>query len=204
MWWRRRIHWAFAPAIAALLLRWYSAPFATSLFAIALALLALEQAWMARVDLLAVVAIRQQLRELGGRDNSLNLASNELTLARAAIAFDRIVIATVSLELCGFYGACLNLGGGALVVLLSLAGFNGVIPVHLHPHSPRPIRPVPWGQRIGLVVVDLSVMGLVACWMAGVRPSLAAAALLICVITFASFKYGAAVISAIRATKDTG
>lgn len=200
--WRERIHWAFAPAIIAIVWRWHPAPLASQLLAAAVALLACEQAWMARVDLLSASRTRQHL-DGHDRSNTARIFMRFNSAPNAVLnRFERIAIATIALELCGFYACSISLGWGALVVLLSLAGFNAFVPVRLEPGSATPIQAVPCAQRKALVAVDLGAIGLVACWLANVLVVASATALLAAVIAFVSLKYGTAAIAAVRGSED--
>jgi hypothetical protein len=96
-----------------------------SLLALALLLLAIDQARMAAVDLTQVAAIRAQ------------------PLDQRLEQFYRITLSTILFELLGFYGAIGNLGVGAAVVLLSQIWFNLLANIQLQPETEEPIRA--WG-----------------------------------------------------------
>lgn len=181
--WKRQIHWLFSPALAIVVIRWHASSISTQLMAASFAMFAIEQAWMARVDLLAAESVRRHLRAEG--------VSHQSHLNRLLDCFDRVVITAIGGELCGFYGACLHLGWGAVGILVSLIGFNLFVPVSLVPGSQSPIRSIPWHQRGILTAIDFGVMGLVAIWMTTGEPTAISAALFACVLAFAIAKYGA-------------
>ncbi|MEO1131141.1 MAG: hypothetical protein AAFX40_00380 [Cyanobacteria bacterium J06639_1] len=188
--WKRQIHWAFAPAAIAIAVRWHAFPSATQLMAAAFALFAVEQAWMARVDLLAAARVRAEIEAQADLKRS--------SLSRMLDRFDRVVAIAIALELCGFYGASVDLGWGALGVLLALAGFNAFVPVRLVPGSDRPVREIARQQRWALTAVDLGAIALVGVWIAGRWRGVIAVTLLTCVVAFELVKYGAMIWTAMR------
>jgi hypothetical protein len=144
------------------------------LLALALLLLAIDQARMAVVDLTQVAAVELQLQAPDAR------------LSR----FYRVTLSTIILELLGFYGALANLGGGAALVLLSQIWFNLLADIQLQPDTGEPIRA--WGiaDRLPVLVADAVGLILVILWLTGVAPLFMAAGLLGMVLLYGGLKYG--------------
>jgi hypothetical protein len=144
-----------------------------SLLALALLLLAIDQARMAAVDLTQVAAVRVQVQPSDQRLEQ----------------FYRITLSTIGLELLGFYGAIGNLGVGAAVVLLSQIWFNLLANIQLQPETEEPIRA--WGiaDRLPVLVADGVGLILVCLWLAGVAPLFMAGGLLGMVLLYGGLKY---------------
>ncbi|MBD2329380.1 hypothetical protein [Alkalinema sp. FACHB-956] len=104
--------------------------------------------------------------------------------------FHRVTIATIVVELLGFYSAIGWLGWGVAIVLLSQVGFNIFAGIQLQPKASAPI--IPWGIRDRLPVFIADGLGLVliGCWLAGVQPLVMALGLLGMVSIYGLVKYG--------------
>jgi hypothetical protein len=169
-----RIFLLFFPACVGLMIKISQGGADRALFALALLLLAIDQARMATVDLTQVAAVKSPIQT---PDQRLDL-------------FYRITLSTVIVELLGFYGALGNLGGGAMLVLLSQVGFNLLANIQLQPDTEEPIQD--WGiaDRLPVLIADGVGLALVCLWLSGVAPLVMAAALLFMVLIYGGIKYG--------------
>jgi hypothetical protein len=74
---------------------------------------------------------------------------------------------TVAGQVAGFGLAALgHLGGGMVLILLSLVGFNLVARVRLEPDSPRPIQAATWRSRLDVLGIDAIALMLTGLWIA--------------------------------------
>ncbi|MGI0490733.1 hypothetical protein ACN4EG_02890 [Alkalinema pantanalense CENA528] len=144
---------------------------------IALLLLCGDQCRMAIVDLENVALVKD-----------LTLAK-KLTQDARLSRFYGVTIATIVIELLGFYSAIGWLGWGAAIVLLSQVGFNLLAGIQLQPQESAPI--VPWGirDRLPVLIADALGLGLVGCWVAGIQPLAMALGLLTMVLIYGVVKY---------------
>jgi hypothetical protein len=140
----------FMPATAGLL---YQAvqpqPWPHRLLALALMLMSLEQAHMARVDLENVEMVGQR--------------SRDLRLSR----FSQVVTLTIAGQIAGFSVAALGyLGWGMGLILVSLLGFNLAATVRLEPTNPRPVQAAGWRSRLDVLTLDAIAFILALLWLA--------------------------------------
>ncbi|MGF1570275.1 MAG: hypothetical protein ACFCVD_19755 [Nodosilinea sp.] len=158
-------------------------PLPHRILALALMLISVEQATMARVDLRQIALVERGL--------TLHAHGQDANLAR----FRRVVIATIGGELAGFYLAATGyLGGGVLVILTSLVGFNVAAGVRLDPAAAEPIQPAGMGSRLDVLAIDGVAMGLGILWIAHLARGWVAGGLLALVLVYAASKlmtYGA-------------
>ncbi|HSM83726.1 MAG TPA: hypothetical protein VLS96_18705 [Nodosilinea sp.] len=140
----------FMPAMAGLLFQVVQPhPWPHRLLAVALLLMSLEQAHMARVDLQRGAAV-----EVRSRDPRLG-------------HFRRVVILTIAGQVVGFSVAALgHLGWGMALILLSLIGFNLAATIRVEPAGPRPIVAAGWRDRLDVLTLDAIALGLALLWMA--------------------------------------
>lgn len=140
----------FMPATVGLL---YQAvqphPWPYRLLALALMLMSLEQAHMARVDLRHGEIVGQR-----SRDPRLG-------------HFGRVVMLAIAGQVAGFSIAALgHLGWGMGLILLSLLGFNLAANIRLEPTSPRPIQAADWRSRLDVLALDAIALVLALLWIA--------------------------------------
>lgn len=152
-------------------------PLPYRMLALALLLISMEQAHMARVDLRQVIAVQQRRTGLSPGDNE------RLT------AFHRLVWLTILGELAGFYLAAAGyLGPGVLVILASLVGFNLTAGIRLEPAAASPIHAAGVRTRLDVLAIDAVAMGLGLLWMARLAQGWVAGGLLALVLLYASIK----------------
>lgn len=140
---------------------------------LALLLLCLEQTHMAIADLQQIAEVKNQ-----------GLKSPRLH------RFQQVTLSTLALELLGFYVAWIWLGGGALLVLLSLLGFNLLAGVQLQPHQPVLIEKCGPEQRWPVIVADLVGLVLASLWHLQIAPLATALGLLGMICLYGMVKYG--------------
>ncbi|MBD2234356.1 hypothetical protein [Phormidium tenue] len=140
----------FMPATVGLL---YQAvqphPWPNRLLALALMLMSLEQAHMARVDLRHRDLVGQRTRDprLGH--------------------FGRVVVLAIAGQVAGFSIAALgHLGWGMGLILVSLLGFNLAATIRLEPASPKPIQSAGWRSRLDVLGLDAIALVLAILWIA--------------------------------------
>jgi hypothetical protein len=143
----------------------------TRLLVMALLLLCLDQMRMAIVDLQNIAAI-----PASKKDDRLNW-------------FRGVTLATIVVELFGFYLAGWYLGVGAIVVLLSQIGFNLCAGIQLEPQSHAPIVVWTWRDRWVVLVADIVGIGLVSFWLAKIATLGMSIGLLGMVLTYGVVKY---------------
>lgn len=120
-------------------------PWPNRLLALALGLMLLEQAHMARVD--------------GQRVLTAGRSGATPRLAR----FTAVLGATIIGELCGFYLAAAGwLGLGMVTILVSLLSFNLLANGRFEDHTFHPAGP---RSRLDVIAIDLLALGLVLLWM---------------------------------------
>jgi hypothetical protein len=125
-------------------------PLAHRILALALLLISVEQAHMAKVDLRHIALVQQKQPD-----------------ARLQ-PFARLVWLTIVGQLVGFYLAATGyLGGGVLMILTSLLGFNGGAAIRLDPSALEPITASSWRDRLDVLTIDVLAMILGGLWMAG-------------------------------------
>lgn len=140
----------FMPATVGLL---YQAvqphPWPYRLLALALMLMSLEQAHMARVDL-------RHGKIVGQRSRDPRLGH-----------FSRVVMLAIAGQVAGFSIAALgHLGWGMGLILVSLLGFNLAATIRLEPASPKPIQTADWRSRLGVLGLDAIALVLALLWIA--------------------------------------
>lgn len=140
----------FMPATVGLL---YQAvqphPWPDRLLALALMLMSLEQAHMARVDLRHGDLVGQR-----SRDPRLG-------------HFSRVVGLAIAGQVAGFSLAALgHLGWGMGLILVSLLGFNLAATIRLEPTSPKPIQATSWRSRLDVLALDAIALILALLWIA--------------------------------------
>lgn len=143
----------FLPACLGLLgLVLGDAALADKLLALGILLLCVDQARMAVVDLEQVAAVKRQVADP--------------RLQR----FHQVTLTTIFVELCGFYGASISLGWGAIAILFSQIWFNLGAGIQLDPTAKIPIQS--WGVRDRLPVLIANIIGLalVSLWMLAIAP----------------------------------
>jgi hypothetical protein len=147
------------------------AAFSEKLLALGILLLCVDQARMAVVDLEQVTAVKRQVADP--------------RLQR----FYQVTLITIVIELCGFYGASISLGWGAITILLSQVWFNLCAGIQLDPTSTMPIRA--WGVRDRLPVLIANGIGLflVSLWMLAIAPLWISSGLLGLLILYGCGKY---------------
>lgn len=120
-------------------------PLPSRLLALALGLMLLEQAHMARVDVKQVLTARR------------------LESTPRLERFTAVLVATILGELGGFYLAAAGwLGLGMMTILVSLLGFNLFVNGRFegqafHPSGPR--------HRLDVIAIDLVALGLALLWL---------------------------------------
>jgi hypothetical protein len=139
--------------------------------AMALLLLCLDQMRMAIVDLQNIAAI-----PASKKDDRLDW-------------FRGVTLATIVVELFGFYLAGWHLGVGAIVVLLSQIGFNLFAKIQLEPQSDSPIIVWTWRDRWVVLVADIVGVGLISFWLAKIAILGMSIGLLGMVLTYVVIKY---------------
>ncbi len=140
----------FIPAAVGLL---YQAgqpqPWPSRLLSIALLLMSLEQAHMARFDLRRVDLVERH--------------QSDPRLQR----FRWIVWLTIVGQVLGFSVTAIGyLGWGMALILLSLVGFNLAAGIRLEPDSAVPIQAAGWRSRLSVLVLDVITLALALLWMA--------------------------------------
>lgn len=119
-------------------------PLPQRLLAVALGLMLLEQAHMARVDVQRVLAARHR-----GTTPELR-------------RFTAVLAVTIIGEICGFYRAAAgDLGLGMVLILVSLLGFNLLANGRFDGEVFQPAGP---RHRLGVILVDLVALGLALLW----------------------------------------
>lgn len=148
----------------------WSAAIAQQILALALLLLCIEQSRAATLDLEAVLLLQEHVED------------------PRLPHFYRLVIVTIVLELCGFYGAWIGLGFGGLLVLFSQIGFHGLAQIRL---ETEPQLILPWGlaQRSLILCANSCGVILLALWIEGIAPVTIATILLGLVILYEGLKY---------------
>lgn len=141
------------------------------LLALGILLLCVDQARMAVVDLEQVTAVKRQVADP--------------RLQR----FYQVTLSTIFVELCGFYGASLSLGWGAIAILLSQIWFNLAAGIQLNPAAKIPIQF--WGIRDRLPVLIANGIGLflVSLWMLAIAPLWISGGLLGLLLLYGCGKY---------------
>lgn len=125
-------------------------PLAHRILALALLLISVEQAHMAKVDVRHIALVHQRQPD-----------------ARLQ-PFARLVWLTIAGQLVGFYlAAAGTLGGGVLVILTSLLGFNLGASLSLNPTALEPVIASSWRDRLDVLAIDLVAMILGGLWIAG-------------------------------------
>ncbi|MGB0564011.1 MAG: hypothetical protein ACPGVO_19755 [Spirulinaceae cyanobacterium] len=149
----------------------WSPAIAAQVLALALLLLCIDQSRAAVLDLERILTTQEQ--------------TTDLRLDR----FYRVTLCAIALELIGFYGAWISLGGGALLIFFAQVGFHCTAGIRLAAHdglesanreqeSPAGgLEIIPWGiaQRgllllangIGVVLLSLWMQAIAPLWMAG-------------------------------------
>jgi uncharacterized membrane protein len=152
----------FLPVWVGLLIRAVQPyPLDYRLLFLALLVIAVEQAHMARVDLRQIEVVSQ------------HYSGNQLTY------FSRVVLATIGLELVGFYTAVAGYPGwGMWIILGSLIGFNLMANLRIEPASQPSVHPAGIASRLDVLLVDLVALGLGLLWMANIARLWVAALLL--------------------------
>jgi hypothetical protein len=119
-------------------------PLPQRLLAVALGLMLLEQAHMAKVDVQRVLAVRQ------------------LGTTRRLQRFTAILATTIVGEMVGFYlAAAGNLGLGMVLILVSLLGFNLLANGRFDGEVFQPAGP---RHRLGVILVDCAALFLALLW----------------------------------------
>lgn len=140
--------------------------------ALGILLLCVDQARMAVVDLEQVAAVKRQV--------------TDPRLQR----FYQVTLVTIFVELCGFYGASVSLGWGAIAILLSQIWFNLGAGIQLDPTAKIPIQR--WGVRDRLPVLIANGIGLIliSLWMLAIAPLWISGGLLGLLLAYGWGKYG--------------
>ncbi|MFQ4135728.1 hypothetical protein PGN35_005355 [Nodosilinea sp. PGN35] len=177
----------FMPATAGLL---YQAvqphPWPYRLLALALMLMSLEQAHMARVDL-------RQGEMVGQRSRDPRLGH-----------FARVVGLAIAGQVAGFSIAALgHLGWGMGLILVSLLGFNLAATIRLEPASPRPIQAAGWRSRLDVLALDAIALGLALLWIAQRAQGWVAGGLFAITVVYGSSKL-ATYAAALRSSSAAG
>lgn len=141
------------------------------LLGLATALICLEQARMAAVDLHHISDLQAHAQNPALRQ------------------FRQITLTTIALELVGFYAGILWLGWGALTVLLSQVWFNLFAGVQLCPQAAMPIQPYGAIKRIPILLADGLGLLLVGLWLIPIWPIKAAGLLFSLVLIYGGVKY---------------
>ena len=141
------------------------------LLTLAILLLCIDQARMAVIDLEQVTVVKQR--------------TSDPRLHR----FYQVTISTILWELCGFYGATLWLGWGAIAILLSQIWFHCLAGIQLLPNKEIGLKT--WGitERIPVLIADSIGLVLVILWMLQIVPLWIAITLLGIVIAYGYVKY---------------
>lgn len=139
--------------------------------ALGILLLCVDQARMAVVDLEQVATIKRRV--------------SDARLHR----FYQVTLTTIVWELCGFYGASVSLGWGAIAILLSQIWFNLTAGIQLDPSDKIPIQP--WGIRDRLPVLIANGIGLllVSLWMIQIAPLWISGGMLTLLLVYGCGKY---------------
>lgn len=172
----------FMPATVGLL---YQAvqphPWPDRLLALALMLMSLEQAHMARVDL-------RHGEIVGQRTRDLRLGH-----------FSRVVLLAIAGQVAGFSIAALgHLGWGMGLILVSLLGFNLAATIRLEPTSQKPIQPADWRSRLDVLALDAIALVLALLWIAQRAQGWVAGGLFAITVIYGGSKLVAYVTTALR------
>jgi hypothetical protein len=163
----------FLPAIGILIVSVITnSDLSARLLAMALLLLCFDQMRMAIVDLQNIAAIPASKKE------------DRLSW------FYGVTLATILVELLGFYLAGWHLGVGTIVVLISQIGFNLFAGIQLDPQAKEPITSWTWRDRWVVLVADSVGIGLVSFWLAKIAPLGMSIGLLAMVLIYGVIKYG--------------
>jgi hypothetical protein len=104
------------------------------------------------------------------------------------VSFRQVTQWTLGLELLGFYGALVNLGWGATIILCSQVGFNLLANIQIQPQAKVVILPWGWRDRGLVLLADTVGLGLVGLWLAGWARLEAAIVLLAMVLIYSGVK----------------
>jgi hypothetical protein len=162
----------FSPAILGLGIQTATAGgVSPKVLALALLLLGFEQAHMAGVDLRQVSLVQRRVK-----DPRLQ-------------PFQWVVLGTIAGELVGFYLAAAGvLGGGMLVILISLIGFNLLASIQLAPQAPEPIIPCRAENRFDVLALNGVAVGLALFWLQDPTQPWPALGILAIVLTYIGSK----------------
>lgn len=146
------------------------------LLALPMALMCIDQAKMAVLDLKNIALSRQRITNEQLKD--LN-------------QFDRIVQSTIILELIGFYSALQDLGWGSIIILFSQLWFNLNAKIQLHPQKrdDQIIEYFGVKERLLLIIANLVFTGLIVLWMIPVFPLIISTTIFTLVLVYFSLKY---------------
>ncbi len=174
----------FVPAIIGILRDAFLAQsLPEQLLSLALLLLCLDLARMAKVDLDNTATVSAQFLEA------------ELPEDARLESFRKTVLSTIVLELLGFYGVLLSLQWGGIVVIFSQLWFNLLAKVHLCPQKSSSVTHLGLLGRLPVLLANAGGLSLLACWSVLEIRFWLALSLLLLVGFFLIVKYAGSVFS---------
>lgn len=187
----------FVPASAGILFRITQAQsLSEQLLVLALLIFCPELAWMAKVDLDNIAAVRAQ--PLPG----LELPGQPLEDSRLG-TFHKIVVSTIVLELLGFYAVLASLQWGGITIIFSQLWFNLLAKIQLFPQEKQSVISFGLFERWPVLVANVIGLLLLAVWSVCECRLWLSSALLALIALFLLIKYGLPVLGANAQQNDS-